>query len=110
MNLIPIDESNVYIAEKSFKIGDLKAALKEVGQFHTYHEWDEAFLSETVDQVKTLRVGEALEESLYSKVENGSQQVRIKLIRKDETSTILRLTTSDKDLSQRIQNALDRVR
>lgn len=107
--MFALDPTRVYLAEKSSDLASFDRLLKAAGESHSYHQWNESFLKETMVAVTELQPGEALEEMFYAESERGLEEVQIKLIKKEKDEAILRLTCSNPDLAAEMQADLNQA-
>ncbi len=105
--MFALDETNVSLAEKSSSLDEFPKLLAAAGKSHSFHEWNESFIDETMVAVKGLAPGEALQEQFYAESERGLEEVRIRLIKKDSTHAIVRMTCSNSSVVAEIQADLD---
>lgn len=107
--MFALDESKVFLAERSSDLPNFDKLLAAAGKFHSYHEWNKEFLDDTMTQIKGLKKGEALDQSFYTESDRGLEEVRIKLIKEDPTHAILRMTCSNPDIVAEMQSDLNAV-
>lgn len=107
LETIPFDPTNVSLAEITVQISTMANQLAAIGKNHSYHNWTDVFINDSIAEVKTLAKGEILDSSMHTQTGNGLEEVKIQLIKKDPSSVIIRLTTSNPDLARKLQADLN---